>query len=81
MESRVYTYALGDAIFPTHSPMDKLTGAAFTVHTLAIFLKKVGLIGKDDDYYVPDLYFDAMYPRSEPYAAVPHVRMGAGGAG
>src|SRR5207249_6702905 len=29
---------------------------AFTVRTLAGFMRKVGLIEKDDDYYIPEIY-------------------------
>jgi uncharacterized protein (DUF2235 family) len=47
----VYNYVPGDAIF-----LFGFSRGAFTVRSLAGFLKKVGLIGKDDDYYVPDLY-------------------------
>lgn len=36
---------------------------AFTVRTLAGFMKKVGLLEKDDDYYIPDIY--ALYQGSE----------------
>jgi len=36
---------------------------AFTVRTLAGFMKKVGLLDKDDDYYIPDIY--ALYESSE----------------
>ena len=47
----VYNYVPGDAIF-----LFGFSRGAFTVRSLAGFLKQVGLIGKDDDYYVPDLY-------------------------
>ena len=49
-----------------HVPGDELyffgfSRGAFTVRTLAGFLRKVGVIEQDEDYYVPDLY--ACYER------------------
>jgi uncharacterized protein (DUF2235 family) len=47
----VYNYEPGDELY-----FFGFSRGAFTVRTLAGFLKLVGLVGKDDDYYVPDLY-------------------------
>ncbi len=47
----VYNYEPGDELY-----LFGFSRGAFTVRTLAGFLKLVGLVGKDDDYYVPDLY-------------------------
>ena len=47
----VYNYEPGDDIY-----LFGFSRGAFTVRTLAGFMYAVGLIEKDDDYYVPELY-------------------------
>ena len=47
----VYNYDPGDDLY-----FFGFSRGAFTVRTLAGFMNKVGLIEKDDDYYVPELY-------------------------
>ncbi|MBZ5635356.1 MAG: DUF2235 domain-containing protein [Acidobacteriia bacterium] len=47
----VYNYEAGDELY-----FFGFSRGAFTVRTLIGFMNKVGLIQKDDDYYVPDLY-------------------------
>ena len=47
----VYNYEPGDDLY-----FFGFSRGAFTVRTLAGFMNKVGLIEKDDDYYVPELY-------------------------
>jgi uncharacterized protein (DUF2235 family) len=47
----LYNYQAGDAIF-----LFGFSRGAFTVRTLAGFMQKVGLIEKDDDYYMPEIY-------------------------
>jgi len=47
----VYNYEPGDEIF-----LFGFSRGAFTVRTLAGFMNKCGLVGKGDDYYVPDIY-------------------------
>jgi uncharacterized protein (DUF2235 family) len=47
----VYNYAEGDDLY-----FFGFSRGAFTVRTLAGFMNKVGLIEKDDDYYVPEIY-------------------------
>ena len=47
----VYNYAAGDELY-----FFGFSRGAFTVRTLAGFMNKVGLIEKDDDYYVPEIY-------------------------
>jgi len=47
----VYNYAEGDELY-----LFGFSRGAFTVRTLAGFMNKVGLIEKDDDYYVPEIY-------------------------
>jgi len=49
--SIVYNYDPGDDLY-----FFGFSRGAFTVRTLAGFMNKVGLIQKDDDYYVPDIY-------------------------
>jgi len=49
------------AIIYNHEPGDELfffgfSRGAFTVRTLAGFMRKVGIIEKDGDYYVPEIY-------------------------
>lgn len=46
-----YNYEAGDEIF-----LFGFSRGAFTVRTLAGFMNRVGLLGKGDDYYVPDVY-------------------------
>jgi uncharacterized protein (DUF2235 family) len=51
-----------------HEPDDELflfgfSRGAFTVRSLAGFMNKVGLIEKDDDYYVPEIY--ACYEKNQ----------------
>jgi len=47
----VYNYQPGDELY-----FFGFSRGAFTVRTLAGFMHKVGLVEKDDDYYVPELY-------------------------
>jgi uncharacterized protein (DUF2235 family) len=47
----VYNYVPGDELF-----FFGFSRGAFTMRTLAGFMRKVGLIEKRDDYYVPDMY-------------------------
>ena len=47
----VYNYTEGDEIF-----FFGFSRGAFTVRTLAGFMSYVNLIGKNDDYYVPEIY-------------------------
>jgi uncharacterized protein (DUF2235 family) len=47
----VYNFEPGDQLF-----FFGFSRGAFTVRTLAGFMFKVGLVEKDDDYYVPDIY-------------------------
>ena len=47
----VYNYEPGDELY-----FFGFSRGAFTVRTLAGFMHKVGLIEKDDDYYVPEIY-------------------------
>ena len=47
----VYNYEPGDELY-----FFGFSRGAFTVRTLIGFMNKVGLIQKDDDYYVPEIY-------------------------
>src|SRR5262245_42812761 len=47
----VYNYIAGDQLF-----LFGFSRGAFTVRSLLGFMQKVGLLEKDDDYYVPELY-------------------------
>jgi uncharacterized protein (DUF2235 family) len=47
----VYNYLPGDEIY-----LFGFSRGAFTVRTLAGFMHRMGLVEKDDDYFVPDLY-------------------------
>ena len=47
----VYNYEPGDELY-----FFGFRRGAFTVRTLAGLMNKVGLVQKDDDYYVPELY-------------------------
>jgi uncharacterized protein (DUF2235 family) len=47
----VYNYEPGDELY-----FFGFSRGAFTVRTLAGFMNKVGLVHKDDDYYVPEIY-------------------------
>lgn len=47
----VYNYEPGDELY-----FFGFSRGAFTVRTLAGFMNKVGLIQKDDDYFVPEIY-------------------------
>lgn len=49
--SIVYNYEPGDELF-----FFGFSRGAFTVRTLAGFMNLIGLIEKDDDYYVPEIY-------------------------
>jgi uncharacterized protein (DUF2235 family) len=49
--SIVYNYEPGDELF-----FFGFSRGAFTVRTLAGFMNFVGLVEKDDDYYVPEIY-------------------------
>jgi uncharacterized protein (DUF2235 family) len=55
--SIVYNYEAGDELF-----LFGFSRGAFTVRTLAGFMGKVGLIDKDDDYFLPEIY--ACYERN-----------------
>lgn len=54
----VYNYEPGDELF-----FFGFSRGAFTVRTLAGFMYSIGLVEKDDDYFVPDLY--ACYEKSK----------------
>ena len=47
----VYNYEVGDELY-----FFGFSRGAFTVRTLAGFMNLVGLVEKDDDYYVPEIY-------------------------
>lgn len=47
----LYNYAPGDELY-----LFGFSRGAFTVRTLAGFMKMVGLVQKDDDYFIPDIY-------------------------
>lgn len=47
----VYNYVPGDELY-----LFGFSRGAFTVRTLAGFMNQVGLMQKDDDYYVPEIY-------------------------
>lgn len=47
----VYNYVPGDELY-----LFGFSRGAFTVRTLAGFMNQVGLLQKDDDYYVPEIY-------------------------
>lgn len=47
----VYNYEDGDELF-----LFGFSRGAFTVRTLVGFMKRVGMIQKDDDYWVPEIY-------------------------
>jgi uncharacterized protein (DUF2235 family) len=47
----VYNYEPNDELY-----FFGFSRGAFTVRSLAGFMNKVGLVGKDDDYYVPEIY-------------------------
>jgi uncharacterized protein (DUF2235 family) len=47
----IYNYVPGDELY-----FFGFSRGAFTVRTLAGFMNKVGLVQKDDDYWVPELY-------------------------
>jgi uncharacterized protein (DUF2235 family) len=47
----VYNYEAGDELY-----FFGFSRGAFTVRTLAGFMNLVGLVEKDDDYYVPEIY-------------------------
>ncbi len=49
--SIVYNYQPGDELY-----LFGFSRGAFTVRTLAGFMNKVGLVEKDDDYYLPEIY-------------------------
>ena len=48
--SIVYNYEAGDELF-----FFDFSRGAFTVRTLVGFMNSVGLVEKDDDYYVPEI--------------------------
>ena len=54
----VYNYEEGDEIY-----LFGFSRGAFTVRSLAGFMNMIGMIGKDDDYYVPEMY--ACYEKSK----------------
>lgn len=56
--SILYNYEPGDELF-----FFGFSRGAFTVRTLAGFMSKVGLLQKDDDYYIPEIY--ACYESSQ----------------
>lgn len=47
----LYNYQPGDELF-----LFGFSRGAFTVRTLCGFMRKVGLVEKDDDYYIPEIY-------------------------
>ena len=47
----VYNYEPGDELY-----LFGFSRGSFTVRSLAGFMSKIGLIEKDDDYYVPEMY-------------------------
>ena len=47
----LYNYMPGDELY-----LLGFSRGAFTVRTLAGFMNQVGLVEKDDDYYVPEIY-------------------------
>lgn len=49
--SILYNYSLGDEIY-----LFGFSRGAFTARSLAGFMKFAGLLEKDDDYYVPEIY-------------------------
>lgn len=49
--SIVYNYSEGDELF-----FFGFSRGAFTVRTLAGFMNRIGLIEKDDDYFLPEIY-------------------------
>src|SRR3546814_20567982 len=49
--SIIYNYSPGDEIY-----LFGFSRGAFTVRSLAGFMKLAGFIEKDDDYYTPDFY-------------------------
>jgi uncharacterized protein (DUF2235 family) len=54
----LYNYVLGDELY-----FFGFSRGAFTVRTLAGFMGRVGLLHKDDDYWLPEIY--ECYERSE----------------
>ena len=56
----VYNYVSGDEIY-----LFGFSRGAFTVRTVCGFLNQVGLLQKDDDYYVPEIYgcYESRHPR------------------
>lgn len=54
----LYNYSKGDQLF-----FFGFSRGAFTVRTLIGFMNRVGLLDKDDDYFVPDMF--ALYERNE----------------
>lgn len=54
----VYNYQAGDEIY-----LFGFSRGAFTVRTLVGFMNRCGLVGKGDDFYVPDIY--ACYETSQ----------------
>jgi len=54
----VYNFEPGDELY-----FFGFSRGAFTVRSLAGFMRRVGLIEKDDDYYVPEIY--ACYERNQ----------------
>jgi uncharacterized protein (DUF2235 family) len=59
----VYNYVDGDELF-----FFGFSRGAFTVRTLAGFMNRYGLVRKDDDYYVPELYrcYENNIPENSP---------------
>lgn len=53
-----YNYEIGDEIY-----LFGFSRGAYTIRSLVGFMNKFGLVEKDDDYYVPDIY--ACYEKSK----------------
>jgi uncharacterized protein (DUF2235 family) len=58
-----YNYVPGDEIY-----LFGFSRGAFTVRTVCGFLNQVGLLQKDDDYFVPEIYgcYESKHPRGSP---------------
>jgi uncharacterized protein (DUF2235 family) len=66
----LYNYVPGDQLY-----FFGFSRGAFTVRTLAGFMNRVGLLDKDDDYYVPEmlaLYEDGVKPDSDAWRKAFH---------
>jgi uncharacterized protein (DUF2235 family) len=73
----VYNWLPGDELF-----FFGFSRGAYTVRSLAGFIKHIGLIEKDDDYYIPelfDLYRRSLGPDSAPWQHLTAPRPGKDG--